>query len=327
MEHLPILNKPKVFIGTSKVSPISSDITLPTVTPRNRIVKRQYSNLGRTFNFPKAYYQQYHRRERSMFDSPTREARMAKEIEKIKRMQQKISKERIIQNIFQQYGTQFSPKEIKNLTEDDLLKKALKKNLYLKEKQAAVTIQNKWKKYNWKKLQEQILLKREISAKMIQNAWNKYKGIKLEPKKLRKSQINAAIMIQKMWKGYKSRSSYMIIKEKNDLMKNLQFFEKIKEENRRISAIKIQRCWRNYKQRKINKKIKFNRQQSIAKKIKKKVTSSVQHNQNINFEAKHCLKAPPAIISGAQNSPEKIHKIAKSGGPSPEMKSGKDSTN
>lgn len=144
MEHLPILNKPKVYIAPNYYSTPKSEISLPQLSPPNRIVKRHSSNLGRTFNFPKAFYHQspnHNHKDSTNMNSPIRITKMAKEIEKIKVIQREISKEKTVKELYDLYGAQFSPREIHDSTEDQLITKALRKNMILKEKKAAVLIQ------------------------------------------------------------------------------------------------------------------------------------------------------------------------------------------
>ena len=183
--------------------------------------KNIYPHYGKIYTLPRPYYSQYpnpNSNERSFYIEKTKQIRekfLQKSLLSAKNRQINIEKERIRDEVFKIFGITIPPSELRKLTYEQLLTKALKIHQKFKENTAALIIQESWKNY--------ILRKDPNYVKRIQLA---RRLAKIKSRKFNAQE--AALIIQRVYKGYKVRLEYSLIRGKHRIEKNNEYFNDVK---------------------------------------------------------------------------------------------------
>ena len=127
-----------------------------------------------------------------------------------------------------------------------LFDKEGKGNLSESEKAAAL-IQRSWRKYTWFRVTKALQDRRNYSAFLIQRAWIRHKTYKTKKLKLQTARKDAALKIQKTYRGYKAREHFAEIHSKKVLQENLEYFDKVKRELYKESIARISKAWSDFK--------------------------------------------------------------------------------
>lgn len=204
-----------------------------------------YPNHAKVYTLPRPYYSQYpnpNSNERSFYIEKTtqvREKYLEKRLLNTKNRQINIEKEKVRDEIFKLFGITISNSELRKLTYEEVLTKALKIHQKFKENTAALIIQQSWKNY--------ILNKDPNYVKRIQLA---KRLSKIKSHKYTKQE--AALIIQKVYKGFKVRLEYAMVIGRYRIEKNIQFFDGIKLKLRNDAAKTIWKYWTVYREKKVN---------------------------------------------------------------------------
>ena len=201
-------------------------------------------NYGKIYTLPRPYYSQYpnpNSNERSFYLEKTqqiRERALERRLLSTKTRQINIEKERIRDEVFKTFGISIPRSELRQLTYEQLLTKALKIHQKFKENTAALIIQESWKNY--------ILNKDPNYVKRIQLA---KRLAKIKSHKY--NQQEAALIIQRIYRGYRVRLEYTIIRGRHRIEKNIQFFDGIKQNLRENAARIIWKYWIGHRDKKV----------------------------------------------------------------------------
>jgi IQ calmodulin-binding motif len=199
-------------------------------------------NHGKIYTLPKPYYSQYpnpNSKERSFYlekETQIREKYLEKRLLNIKNRQITLAKEKVRDEVFKLYGIKFTSVELRKMTYEEVLTKALKIHQQFKENAAALIIQQSWKNY--------ILFKDPNYIKRIQLA---RRLAKIKNHKF--TEQEAALTIQRIYRGYKVRLEYFMTRGKYRINKNIEYFDQIKFNLLKDNAKIIWKHWKIYKEK------------------------------------------------------------------------------
>ena len=178
------------------------------------------------------------------FEQREKDIRKGLETTKVRRNQ--ISAAKVIQKVEQKCRVKITVKNPK-LSSEDLIKEALYLFQKCKSEKAAALIQRSWRKYTWFRVTKALQDRRNYSAFLIQRAWIRHKTYKAKKLKLQTARKDAALKIQKNYRGYKAREHFNEIHSKKVLQENLEYFDKVKRELYKESIARISKAWSDFK--------------------------------------------------------------------------------
>ena len=234
--------------------------------------QKVYPHYGKVYSLPKPYYSQYpnpNSNERSFYlekTSQIREKYLEKRLLNTKNKQINLAKEKIRDEVFKLYGIKLSQNELRTSTYEQILTKALKIHQKFKENTAALIIQQSWKNY--------ILRKDPNYMKRIQLA---KRLAKIKSHKF--TEQEAALTIQRIYRGYRVRLEFLVVRGKYRITKNIEYFDEIKFSLLKENAKIIWKYWKTYKAKK--DEISRKQEEAILKEIKDKERADAEEARKI----------------------------------------------
>ena len=206
---------------------------------------RVYPHYGKVYALPRPYYYQYPdptSNEKSYYLEKTdriKERALERKLLQAKTRQINIEKEKIRDEVFKLYNIHVSDYELRRLSYEQLLTKVVKIHQKFKENTAALIIQQAWKNF--------ILRKDPNYIKRIQLA---KRLAKIKMKKYNREE--AALVIQRIYRGFKVRQEFMVVRGRYRIHKNIDYFEEIKDKLKKESGKIIWKHWLVYLEKKVH---------------------------------------------------------------------------
>ena len=203
-----------------------------------------YPHHGKVYALPRPYYYQYpnpNSSQKSYYLEKTdrvKEKALERKLLLAKIRQIAIEKEKVRDEIYKLYNIHISNYELRRLSYEELLTKVVRIHQKFKENTAALIIQQAWKNF--------ILRKDPNYNKRIQLA---RRLAKINMKKYSKEE--AALVIQRIYRGFKVRQEFMMVRGRFRIHKNLDYFEEVKNKLKKDSARTIWKHWSVYRQNKV----------------------------------------------------------------------------
>lgn len=206
-----------------------------------------YPNYGKVYALPRPYYHQYPNpgsNERSFYHEKTEkvhEKSLERKLLYLKNRQINIEKEKIRDEVFKLYNISISNFELRRMTYEQLLTKVVKIHQKFKENTAALIIQQSWKNYILRK--DPNYMKRIRLARRLA----KIKSKKYTPNE-------AAVVIQRIYRGHRVRLEYDIIRGKYRIENNNKYFGDVQVKLKQDSARVIWKHWTKFRDIRVTSK-------------------------------------------------------------------------
>mmetsp|Transcript_15777 Transcript_15777/g.28817 ORF Transcript_15777/g.28817 Transcript_15777/m.28817 type:complete len:313 (+) Transcript_15777:105-1043(+) len=202
-------------------------------------------------------------------------------------IQQKLVKRKAAEVIERQYGVRFSDLEVMELTVKQLARQAKAAFVSKVTNRAARVIQRYWMGKKLLLQKKALIARQHLCAAKIQRAWKRsqaYLSRKTSP-------AQAALSIQKVWKGYRARKQLDDLKKKRDLNKTLEFFSQLKDAVLRKSIDSISRAYQRHMLRKELKRRSTLREAEASKLLSLRMRSNKISHSSLTSESKKSLRS------------------------------------
>ena len=201
------------------------------------------SNHGKVYALPRPYYYQYpnpNSKQKTYYLEKTdkiKEKALERKLLQARTRQITIEKEKVRDELYKLYNIHISDYELRRLSYEELLTKVVRIHQKFKENTAALIIQQAWKNF--------ILRKDPNYNKRIQLA---KRLAKIKMKKYNKEE--AALVIQKIYRGFKVRQEFMMLRGRLRIHKTIDYFEELNSNLKKASASIIWKHWSAYRKKK-----------------------------------------------------------------------------
>ncbi|OMJ91446.1 hypothetical protein SteCoe_6027 [Stentor coeruleus] len=258
-----------------------------------------YPKYGKVYALPRPYYHQYPNpgsNEKSFYHEKSEkvhEKSLERKLLYLKNRQINIEKEKIRDEVFKLYNISISNFELRRMTYEQLLIKVVKFHQKFKENTAAFIIQQSWKNYILRK--DPNYMKRIRLARRL---------AKIKSKKY--TQHEAAIIIQRIYRGHRVRLEYDIIRGKYRIENNNKYFSDVQIKLKQDSAKIIWKHWTKFR----DKRVTSNQNLKIKKQKEKQIK---QQKEKERQEAEEQRKLQSRkTITNREVTPQTIQKLKKS---------------